>query len=57
MIRFRDQELPIFFCSGAVTEGDKRSRLKPVRKAIFEKPFDPDELPTTKRAAVNSQPT
>jgi DNA-binding response OmpR family regulator len=36
MIRFHDQKHPIFFCPGAVTEGDKRPRLTPVRKPILE---------------------
>jgi CheY-like chemotaxis protein len=39
LIRSLDQKLPIFFCSGAVTEGDKRPRLTPVRKAILESPL------------------
>jgi CheY-like chemotaxis protein len=56
LIRSLDRKLPIFFCSGAVTEGDKRSRLKPVRKAIWESPLTPEELTTTLRTAVNIRP-
>ena len=36
LIRSLDKTLPIFFYSGAVTEGDKKPRLTPVNKAILE---------------------
>ena len=57
MIRSRDQKLPIFFCSGAVTEGDKKAAFDVGAQGYFGKPFDPDELTTTLRAAMNIQPT
>ena len=57
MIRSRDQKLPIFFCSGAVTEGDKKAAFDADAQGYFGKPFDPEELTTTLRAAVNIQPT
>jgi len=47
MIRFHDQKLPIFFCSGAVTEGDKKVTLEAGAQGYFGKPFDPEELTTT----------
>jgi two-component system phosphate regulon response regulator PhoB len=57
MIRFHDQKLPIFFCSGAVTEGDKKAAFDAGAQGYFGKPFDKDELTATLRAAVNIQPT
>ena len=53
MIRSRDQKLPIFFCSGAVTEGDKKVAFEAGAQGHFGKPFDPEELTATLRAAVN----
>jgi len=35
MIRSHDQKLPIF-CSGAVTEGDKKVALEPVRRLFWK---------------------
>jgi len=57
LIRSLDQKLPIFFCSGAVTEGDKKAAFDTGAQGYFGKPFDPEELTTTLRAAVNIQPT
>lgn len=57
LIRSLDQKLPIFFCSGAVTEGDKKAAFDASAQGYFGKPFDTDELTTTLRAAVNIQPT
>ena len=57
LIRSLDQKLPIFFCSGAVTEGDKKAAFDAGAQGYFGKPFDPEELTTTLRAAVNIQPT
>jgi len=57
LIRSHDQKLPIFFCSGAVTEGDKQAAFDAGAQGYFGKPFDKDELTTTLRAAVNIQPT
>ena len=36
LIRSLDQKLPIFFCSGAVTEGDKKAAFDAVLKAIWK---------------------
>ena len=57
LIRSLDKKLPIFFCSGAVTEGDKKAAFDAGAQGYFGKPFDPEELTTTLRAAVNIQPT
>jgi two-component system response regulator MprA len=57
LIRSRDQNIPIFFCSGAVTEGDKKAAFDAGAQGYFGKPFDKDELTATLRAAVNIQPT
>ena len=57
LIRSLDKKLPIFFCSGAVTEGDKKAAFDAGAQGYFGKPFDPEELTTTLRAAMNIQPT
>jgi DNA-binding LytR/AlgR family response regulator len=36
LIRSLDKKLPIFFCFGAVTEGDKKAAFDAVLKAILE---------------------
>ena len=36
LIRSLDKKLPLFFCSSAVTEGDKKSAFDAVLKAILE---------------------
>ena len=57
LIQTLDQKLPIFFCSGTVTEGDKKAAFDAGAQGYFGKPFDPEELTTTLRAAMNIQPT
>ena len=57
LIRSLDQKLSIFFCSRAVTEGDKKAAFDAGAQGYFGKPFDPEELTTTLRAAMNIQPT
>jgi DNA-binding response OmpR family regulator len=57
LIRSLDQKLPIFFCSGAVTEAHKKAAFDAGAQGYFGKPFDPEELTTTLRAAMNIQPT
>jgi DNA-binding response OmpR family regulator len=57
LIRSLDQKLPIFFCSGAVTEADKKAAFDAGAQGYFGKPFDLDELTTTLHAALNIQPT
>jgi DNA-binding response OmpR family regulator len=47
LIRSLDKKLPIFFCSGAVTEGDKKAAFDAHAQDYFGKPFDPEELTTT----------
>lgn len=56
-IRSINQNIPIFFCSGAVTEADKKAGLSAGAHGYIGKPFDPDELTAILRAAVNIQPT
>ncbi len=57
LIRSLDKKLPIFFCSGAVTEGEKGPRLTPVLKAILERPLTRKNSPLPLCAAMNIQPT
>jgi CheY-like chemotaxis protein len=57
LIQTLDQKLPIFLCSGAVTEGDKKAAFDAGAQGYFGKPIDPEELTTTLRAAMNIQPT
>ena len=52
LIRSFDQTIPIFFCSGAATEADKRAALSAGAQGYIVKPFDPDELTATLRAAL-----
>ena len=54
LIRSLDQKLPIFFCSGAVTEADKKDGLSAGAQGYFAKPFDPDDLIQTLRSAVSN---
>ena len=51
-IRSLDQETPILFCSGAVTEADKLATFSAGAQGYLAKPFDPDELTATLRAVV-----
>ena len=53
LIRSFDQTIPIFFCSGAVTEADKQAAFSAGAQGYVGKPFDPDELTATLRAALN----
>ena len=57
MIRSHDQTLSIFFCSGAVTEGDEKVAFEAGAQGYFGRPFHPDEITATLRAAVKIQPT
>ena len=57
LIRSLDQKLPIFFCCEVVAEGDKKTAFEAGAQGYFGKPFDPDELTATLRAAVKIQPT
>lgn len=53
LIRSFDQKILIFFCSGALTEADKRSAFAAGAQGYIGKPVDPDELTATLRAALN----
>ena len=53
LIRASDQKLPIFFCSGAATDSDKKAALSAGAQGYFVKPFDPDDLTVTLCAALN----
>ena len=52
-IRSVDQKTPVFFCSAAAAPSDKAAALSTGAQAYFVKPFDPYELTTTLRAALN----
>ena len=53
LIRSSDQKLPIFFCSGAATDADKKAALSAGAQGYLVKPFDPDDLTATLFAALN----
>src|SRR5215213_5628267 len=57
MIRFHDQNCRFSSAPAQSQRAIKRSRLKPVRKAILGRPFDPEELTATLCTAVKIQPT
>jgi DNA-binding response OmpR family regulator len=52
-----DQKLPIFFCSGAATDADKKAALTAGTQGYLVKPFDPEDLIESSRAAQNIQTT
>jgi DNA-binding response OmpR family regulator len=54
LIRSLDQNLPIFFCSGAVTEADKKAAFEVGANGYLAKPFDPDELIQSLRSALSN---
>ena len=45
LIRSLDQKLPIFFCSGAVTEGDKKVAFDAGAQGYFGRPLTPKNSP------------
>ena len=53
-IRSVDNKTPIFFCSGAVTEADKKAAFSAGAQGYLAKPFDPDELTAALLAAVKT---
>src|SRR5215204_2413206 len=57
LIRSFDQGIPILFCSGAVSEADKKAALSAGAQGYIGKPFDPEDLIATLRAALNIQTT
>jgi DNA-binding response OmpR family regulator len=54
-IRIFDKNTPILFCSGAVTEADKEAAFSAGAQGYIGKPFDPDDLIATLRAALRMQ--
>ena len=52
-VRTFDQNTPIFFCSAAAMSTDKTAALSAGAQAYFVKPFDPYELTSTLRTALN----
>jgi DNA-binding response OmpR family regulator len=52
LIRSVDPNTPIFFCSGAATDADKKAALCAGAQGYFVKPFDPDDLTATLYAAL-----
>jgi len=57
LIRSVDQNTPIFFCSGAATEADKKAAFCAGAQGYFVKPFDPGELAATLHAALKNPRT
>jgi len=55
-VRTFDQGIPIFFCSGAVPEADKKAALSAGAQGYIGKPFDLDELIVALRAALKVPP-
>lgn len=53
LIRSLDQKLPIFFCSGAATDADKKAAFAAGAQGYLVKPFDPDDLTATLCTALN----
>ena len=51
-IRSFDRTIPILFCSGAVAGVHKRTAFSAGARGDIDKPFDPDELSATSRAAL-----
>ena len=51
-IRSFDPDIPIFFCSGAVTEADKKAAFSAGAQGYIVKPFDPHDLTATLHAAL-----
>jgi CheY-like chemotaxis protein len=54
MIRSFDQNIPIFFFSGAITDADRRAGFAAGAQGYFTKPIDPDELVSTLRHALKT---
>jgi DNA-binding response OmpR family regulator len=52
VIRSFNREVPIFFCSGAVTESDKKAAFAAGAQGYITKPFDADVLSATLKAAL-----
>ena len=57
LIRSLDKKLPIFFCSGAVTEGDKKAAFDAGAQGYLKSPLTRTNSPLPLRTAVNIQPT
>lgn len=53
VIRSYNQDIPIYFCSGAVSESDRRAAFAAGAQGYIAKPFDADGLSATLKAALN----
>ena len=53
VIRSFNQDIPIFFCSGAVSESDRKAAFAAGAQGYIAKPFDADGLSATLKAALN----
>ena len=53
VIRSFNRDIPIFFCSGAVSEGDRKAAFEVGAQGYITKPFDADALSSTLRTALN----
>lgn len=51
-IRSFDHSTPIFFCSGAATDADKKAALSAGAQGYFTKPFNTDDLIAALRLAL-----
>lgn len=54
-IRSFDENTPIFFCSGAVTEADKKAAFSAGAQGYLAKPFDPDDLIQVLRSELSKR--
>jgi len=53
VIRSFNREIPIFFCSGAVSECDRNAAFEVGAQGYITKPFDAEGLSATLKAALN----
>ena len=54
-IRSFDENTPIFFCSGAVTEADKKVGFSAAAQGYLAKPSDPDDLIQVLRSELSKR--
>jgi CheY-like chemotaxis protein len=54
-IKTYDQEIPVIFCSGAVTRQDVLAAVKVGAQAYLAKPIDTDELITVLHNAIDAR--
>ena len=53
LIRSFNRDIPIFFCSGAVSESDRKAAFEVGAQGYITKPFDAEALSSTLRTALN----